>query len=125
MADEVKTQRKITSQYVQRYLGIAVIGEISDLTPANIHLISLKIAEESVSPKADTDKTQKETKDVTSVIIQGVISGNSNMLDSLLSQYVMKLENSPMLSQVSIQKNSIVTFKKSEVLHFILSAKIG
>jgi len=124
IADEVKMKRKIARQYAQRYLGMAVIGEVSDITPSNIHLISLKITEGKALPKAD-DKTPKETKEGTEVIIQGVISGTSNMLDSSLSQYVMKLENSPMLKQVAIQKNSIVTFKKNEVLHFILSAKIG
>ncbi len=124
VAGEVKMKRTIDRQYAQRYLGIAVIGEVSDITPSNINLISLKIAEGKASPKAD-DKTTKETKAGTEVIIQGVISGTGNMLDSLLSQYVMKLESSPMLNQVSIQKNSIVTFKKNEVLHFILSAKIG
>lgn len=124
VADEMKMKRKIDRQYVQRYLGMAVIGEISDLTAPDIHLISLKIAEGSVLPKTD-DKTSQETKAGTEVIIQGVISGATNMLDSLLSQYVMKLENSPMFNQVSIQKNTIVPFKKNEVLHFILSAKVG
>jgi Tfp pilus assembly PilM family ATPase len=124
VADEVKMKRKIDRQYVQRYLGMAVIGEVSDLTPPNINLISLKLSEGSALPKAD-DKTPQEIKAGTEIIIQGVISGASNMLDSFLSQYVMKLENSPILNQVSIQKNSIVTFKKNEVLHFILSAKIG
>ena len=122
-ADEVKTQRKITRQYAQRYLGLAAIGEVSDLTPQNIRLISFKITEGSVSPKANADKTPQETSD--GVTIEGVIFGDRNMLDSLLAQYVMKLENSPMLSQVSIQKNNVVTFKKSEVLQFTLSAKIG
>jgi Tfp pilus assembly PilM family ATPase len=125
VTDEIKMKRKIDRQYAQRYLGMAVIGEVSDLTPPNIHLISLKIAEGNASPKAD-DKTPKETNGGgTEIIIQGIISGTSNMLDSFLSQYVLKLENSPILNQVSIQKNSIVTFKKNEVLHFILNAKIG
>jgi hypothetical protein len=122
-ADEVKTQRKITRQYAQRYLGLAAIGEVSDLTPQNIRLISFKITEGSVSPKANADKTPQETSD--GVTIEGVIFGDRNMLDSLLAQYVMKLENSPMLSKVSIQKNNVVTFKKNEVLQFTLSAKIG
>jgi Tfp pilus assembly PilM family ATPase len=122
LAEEVKTKRKTDSQYAQRYLGIAAIGEVSDLTPQNIRLTSLKITEESASPKANADKT-KEAGD--GVIIEGVIFGDRSMLDSLLAQYVMKLENSPMLNKVSIQKNSIITFKKSEVLQFTLSAKIG
>lgn len=121
--NEVKTQTKITHQYAQRYLGVAAIGEVSDLTPQYIRLISFKITEGSVSPKATMDKTPKETSD--GVIIEGVIFGDRNMLDSLLAQYVMKLENSSMLSHVSIQKTSITTFKKSEVLQFTLNAKIG
>ena len=123
MADEVKKQKKMTRQYLQRYLGVAAIGEVSDLTPQNIHLINLKITEGSVLPKAAADKTPQETSD--GVTIEGVIFGDRNMLDSFLTQYVMKLENSPMFSKVSIQKNNVVTFKKSEVLQFTLSAKIG
>ena len=123
MADEVKKQKKMTRQYVQRYLGVAAIGEVSDLTPQNIHLINFKITEGSVLPKAAADKTPQEKSD--GVTIEGVIFGDRNMLDSLLTQYVMKLENSPMFSKVSIQKNNVVTFKKSEVLQFTLSAKIG
>ena len=123
LADEVKTQKKINHQYAQKYLGLAAIGEISDLTPQNISLISFKLTEGSVSPKAADDKTPKETSN--GVTIEGVVFGDRTMLDSILAQYVMKLGNSPMLSQVSIQKNNVVTFKKSEVLQFTLSAKIG
>jgi hypothetical protein len=123
LADEVKTQKKINHQYAQKYLGLAAIGEISDLTPQNISLISFKIVQRSVSPKNNANKTPQETSD--GVTIEGVIFGDRNMLDSLLAQYVMKLENSPILNQVSIQKNNIVTFKKNDVLQFTLSAKIG
>jgi len=123
IADEVKTKRKMTRQYVQKYLGVAAIGEVSDLTPQNISLISFKIMQRSISPGANANKTPQETGE--GVTIEGVIFGDRNMLDSLLAEYVMKLENSPILSQVSIQKNNIVTFKKSEVLQFTLSAKIG
>jgi hypothetical protein len=123
IAEEINTKKKIDSQYAQRYLGVAAIGEVSDLTPQNIRLISFKITEENVSLKATADKTPKETGD--GVTIEGVIFGDRNMLDSLLAQYVMKLENSPILNHVSIQKNSVATFKKSEVLQFTLNAKIG
>jgi hypothetical protein len=123
IADEVKTQKKINHQYAQKYLGLAAIGEISDLTPQNINLISFKLTEGSVSLKVADDKKPKETSD--GVTIEGVIFGDRNMLDSILAQYVMKLENSPVFSQVLIQKNSITTFNKNEVLQFTLSAKIG
>jgi hypothetical protein len=124
MADEVKTQKKISHQYVQRYLGVATIGEFAALTPENIRLINIKINTGGIGlAKINPDKTAKEISD--DIIVEGVIFGERDVLDSSLAQYVMKLGNSPMLRQISVQKSGIITFKKSEVLHFTLSAKLG
>jgi Tfp pilus assembly PilM family ATPase/cell division protein FtsL len=121
MAMEVAMKKQIGKTYAERYLIVAMIGEISDLTPANIRLINLKIA---ASPA--NDKGEKASKDVSdAIIIEGLISGQRATLDSSLTQYMMKLENSPMLRQIIVGKSSIVKFKKTEVLQFTLNAKIG
>ncbi len=125
LADEVKMQRKISREYAQRYLGMAVIGEITTLTPENIRLNNLKIimsVSSAVKDKADKAAKEEITEGIT---LEGVITGDRSMLDSYLAQYIMKLNNSPMLYQVSVYKNSIVNFKKNDVLHFTMSAKIG
>jgi hypothetical protein len=119
MADKAKMQNTIARQYAQRYLGLAAIGEVSDLTPSNVRLLSFKITEESVATKNEAGGAGD------GVAIEGIIFDKKDKLDSDLSQYVIKLENSPMFSKVSIQKNSIVTFQKGEVLNFALSAKTG
>jgi Tfp pilus assembly PilM family ATPase len=123
LMEEVKAKKQISRQYAQRHLGAATIGEISALTPDNIRLINLKISTGNNPPKENPDKAAKEISE--DVILEGVVSGDRNMLDSSLAQYVMKLENSPMLRQVSVQKSSVITIKKVEVLYFTLSAKIG
>jgi Tfp pilus assembly PilM family ATPase len=124
MADEVKTRKQISGQYARRYLGVATIGEFAALTPVNIRLVNIKINTGGVGlAKINPDKTAKETND--DIIVEGVIFGERDVLDSSLAQYVMKLGNSPMLRQVSVQQSGIITFKKSEVLHFTLSAKLG
>ena len=124
LMEEVKAKKQISHQYAQRHLGVATIGEISVLTPDNIRLTSLKINTGSSNPpKENPDKVAKEISE--DVILEGVVSGDHNMLDSSLAQYVVKLENSPILRQVSVQKSSVMTIKKVEVLYFTLSAKIG
>ena len=124
MAEEVKVKRRISHQYVQRYMGMATIGEFAALTPGNIRLINIKInAGGSGLAKVNPDTAAKEISD--DIVVEGIIFGERDMLDSLLSQYVKKLENSPMLHQISVHKSGIITFKKSEVLHFTLSAKFG
>jgi hypothetical protein len=121
--DKIKMQRKIAHQYAQKYWGIAAIGEVSEITPSNVRLISCKLREASSSPKTEADKTSKENMD--DVIIEGIIFDKKDMLESDLTQYVMKLENSPVFNKVSVQKQSTVNFDKKEVIHFVLSAKIG
>lgn len=124
MVSDVKKQRIVSRQYAQRYLGMAVIGEISDLTPENIRLNNLKIMTSAGS--AVKDKSDKKGKEVgEGITLEGIITGDRNMLDSHLAQYLIKLNNSPMLHQVSVYKNSIVSFKKNDVLQFTMSAKIG
>jgi hypothetical protein len=115
-------KRQISRVYAERYVNVAVIGEISDLTPANIRLINLKITA-TVPAKAKAEKAPKDAND--GIILEGLVSGERTKLDSSLAQYVMKLENSPMLRQITVGKSSIVKFRKSEVLQFTLNAKIG
>jgi len=116
-ADKARMQKIIIHQYAQKYLGLAAIGEVSDLTPPNVRLLSFKMTAGS--------STSKNEAPSDGIAIEGIILDTKDKLDSDLSQYVIKLENSPMFKQVSVQKNSIVTFKKDEVLNFILSAKTG
>jgi hypothetical protein len=122
-ADEIKIQKKNAHQYAQKYSGLAAIGEVSNLTPENVRLISFKLTEGSPVPKTDADKTATET--TANISIEGIISGNKDMLESDLTQYVVKLENSPLFNKISVQKKDMVTFNKGEGIHFILSVKIG
>lgn len=125
LANDVKMQRKISRQYAEKYMGMAVIGEISSLTPENIKLNNLKIKALATSTAiAKPDKTVKDEA-ADGIIMEGVVFGDRNMLDSYLAQYIMKLSNSPMFSRVSVYKNNIVNFRKSDVLQFTMSAKIG
>ena len=123
LMEAVNAQKLILRQYAQRHLGAATISEISALTPADIRLTSLKINAGSSQPKENPDKAAEEIS--ADVILEGVVSGDRNMRDSFLAQYVTKLESSPMLRQVAVQKSSVIAIKKGEVLYFTISAKIG
>jgi hypothetical protein len=121
LANEVKSKKQISRQYAERYMGMAVIGEITTITPDNIKLINLKIFSPQIKEKAEnTSKDERE-----GITLEGIIIGERNMLDSYLAQYVMKLGSSPILRQVTVQKSNIVNFKKGEVLQFYIDAGIG
>lgn len=122
LAEDLKLRHQINQQYSKKYKGVALVSELSFLTPANIRLINVRIA----IPAAGVQEQKKDAvqKDE-GVIIEGVVLGDRSTLDALLAQYVMKLENSPILQGAALQKSSIVNFKKKEILQFTINAKIG
>ena len=115
-------------EYSDRYLGMAVVSELSLLTPANVRLINLRAHVDIVpSGKGSVKDLKKETakEELKHVVIEGVVLGDRRTLESSLAGYIMKLEASPMFRQVSVQKNSIEPFKKTEVLYFVIDMQIG
>jgi Tfp pilus assembly PilM family ATPase len=130
LVEETKSRYQVTKQYSQKYKGMALISELSSLTPEDIRLTSVRIAAPSgqaPAPKKDApqvkETVQKEISD--GVSIEGVVLGERNALDALLAQYVMNLERSAVLQGVTVEKSSIVNFGKKEILHFKINAKIG
>jgi Tfp pilus assembly PilM family ATPase len=128
IAASAAKREKVYREYSDRYLGMAVISELSLLTPANIRLINLRAHVGTVpSGKGSAKESKKETtkEELKHVVIEGIVFGDRRTLESSLAGYLMKLEASPIFRQVSIQKNNIEPFKKSEVLYFVIDMQIG
>jgi Tfp pilus assembly PilM family ATPase len=119
-----KNEYQISQEYGDRYLGLAVISEISSLTPPNIRLLSLK-TNLGAPPSGKEPAKEPKKEELKNLIVEGVILGDRRSMESSLAGYVMKLEASPMFHRISIKKNSIEPFKKNEALHFIIDLKIG
>jgi len=95
---------------------MAVISEISELTPSNISLFS--IIAEFGRPFA-YNQEEKETKDKNKLLnIEGVIFGDRMKLETSLADYIVKLKSSPMFGRPVIKKRSFKFFEDKEVLQF-------
>ncbi|MGO9013728.1 MAG: pilus assembly protein PilM [Dissulfurispiraceae bacterium] len=101
-----------------RYVGMALIGELSSLTPESVSLTSLR-ADFAEKPKGNTLKSEHTS------VVEGIINGNENMLQTLLASYVMKLRSSPMFSEVNVSSSKIETSKQGSSLTFVLNLKLG
>jgi len=117
----------------ERYLSMAVISELSGLTPFHIQLLSVRAnlnealktkAAETTKNVSSTPVNHENSKTIRLLEIEGIINGERKILESLLAQYVMKLDASPLFGEISIQKNDIEPLGKTEILHFTLNAKI-
>jgi len=124
MVDGLKEQQQISKTYSERYLGMAVISELSSLTPKNIRLINLKadlggFASGQEPPKKDI-KTSGKNDVKRKLVIEGLVFGDRNTLESSLAGFIIRLKESPMFRKINIQKNGIEPFRKDDVLHFVI-----
>jgi len=126
MAQDMKLRNQHNQRYSQKYKGLALIGELSFLTPENVRLTQVRMAlPASGAAGLKTGEAGKDAVSKETLVLQGVVLGSRSALEAQLAQYVMKLENSPMLQGVVLQKSSVANFGKSEVLQFVINAKTG
>lgn len=120
MMGEAAGKSQESKRYLKRYMGVAVINEISSITPPNMKITGLK-----VDMAGAKDPKDKEGKSVETVSIDGIISGDIGSAKSALSAYLMKLDASLLLKEVVIQSSDYVSSKGEEGLHVTINMKIG
>ncbi len=128
LAAKVKAKSELSRVYADRYLGLALIGEIAAQTPAHIRFTDMKV---SLGPPPATDAAKgdaakKETPKGRGeeITLEGLILGERQVFETSLAAFTMALEASPFFKQVTIQKNSVEPHLKGETLHFILNMKV-
>jgi type IV pilus assembly protein PilM len=127
MLTKAREQQQLSKAYTQRYLSMAIISEISSLTPSSVRLLSLKAnllpaAQPQSQPAAAAAPKPGGGE---GFALEGIIFGDRKELEASLAGYVLKLDASPMFNGVSVQSSSMRSFKKGDVLHFVLDIKIG
>ena len=65
------------------------------------------------------------TGKIGAIILEGLILGERQTLETNLAGYMRDLDASPMFYQITIEKNVLVPYlRKQEALHFILNLKV-
>jgi Tfp pilus assembly PilM family ATPase len=128
VAAKTKEQRQMIKTYRNRYLGLAVMGELSILTPANIHLIKVQAnlgitPVQASEPGKDAAGGPPKIEETSGLDIEGLVWGSKDSLEAILAGYVSRLQTSPLFHKVSVEKSAFEPLKKTEVLHFIIRAK--
>lgn len=112
-----KTKRNIDTAeaFVAKYLMMAVISEITEITPSEIRLAS--ITADLSGPKGYS--SLKESQGQKKLLkIEGIILGDRLTFEASLAGYLVKLKNSPMFSRATINKKDYVLFEGQEVLRY-------
>jgi Tfp pilus assembly PilM family ATPase len=111
---KIEQDRKYVKEYSRRYMPLAVIGELSALTPSNIRLLNVTARMNS----AAVNSTGK--REGGRLLLEGIVSGDLYSLEDHLVGYILKLQSSPMFSQAKLNKSTIESTGSGEVLRFYL-----
>lgn len=118
MADSVKERQQNLKENSKRYLAVAVMSELSALTPTNVRLLSVKAGLGSLPE--DEGKGAEKT-----FVVDGIILGERQMLEASLVRYMMSLESSPIFSTPMVHQSALESwYGKGEVLHFTLELEL-
>jgi type IV pilus assembly protein PilM len=122
LVDETRANRRRIRNIGQKYFGVAVISELTHLTPPSVRLISIS-AKLGDAPKKGKKGGKKASRKKT-LVLDGIVRGDRLILESTLAGYLMELRNSPMFAQPKISKKSFERYKENDVLRFTAQLKL-
>ena len=117
LVDEAKSNNEAFKEYGRKYLVIAALSEIAELTPTNIRLLNIS-AQLEAPPGAQKENPEK------SIVIGGIILGDRMAMESILARYLLALKGSPIFDQPVISEKTSGFFNNNEVLQFTTILKL-
>jgi hypothetical protein len=123
LVDETQANRRQIRNIGQKYFGLAVISELTQLTPPNVRLLSISTTLGSppaakAGKKKGNNKGKKKGTGKKMLVLDGIVRGDRLILESTLAGYLMELKNSPMFDQPRISKKSFELYKEKDALRF-------
>ena len=109
---KTKQKRQGFEKIVRRYAPLALINELSQITPSNIRLIEIEGAFSN-----DGEKGAKN-----SFMVTGVIFTDPAGFETALTSYLLNLKNSPLFARPALKNKRREFYDNQEVLRF--SAKL-
>jgi Tfp pilus assembly PilM family ATPase len=123
--------------FASRNLASALLLDVTALTPENVKLYSISMdlgtpdeqpppvsgAEPKPGQAAPAKKPTRAGLDT--LTLEGYVTGDSQILESLLSAYLVRLRTSPLLGEPSVSKRSLESSSSAgDLLRFTLSCQV-
>ena len=111
LVEKSKNQKRGLQEFGNRFHSVAVLSEISNLTPSNVRLIT-------ISSRLNANPGEKESKTPKNLVLEGIILGERTTMEAVLAAYLLSLSDSPIFRRPIIKKKELGYFYDNEVLRF-------
>ena len=114
-AAEVRALQEQRRNAAQRYEGLALMSEITRLTPENISLLQVSAV---MGGFIETLK-----KDEYPLVLKGIVDGERTSLETSLTIYIARLDQSPLFTEVEVESTELVESSDGLGLTFTLNVQ--
>jgi Tfp pilus assembly PilM family ATPase len=132
---ELQTKRNYIRSYIIRNRAAGIIDQALALAPDGVTLGTITYEDGpplAVAKKpqpgqpAQDASAQKRSDNVSRVVLEGMVSGEARLFDSMLASYVVALEGSPLIEDVSVKKSDLEAMDGGATgLHFVLGLTLS
>ena len=114
MAADYLKRASVLRGYAQKFVPVAVLSELSAITPPNIRLLNVRLEMEG-----------SEANQTRFVVVEGFIKGDDISFETHLSSYLFRIRNSPLFGDTAIQNSKTVDFEsEGQVLRFVININL-
>jgi Tfp pilus assembly PilM family ATPase len=111
LVEKSKKQKRGLQEFGNRFHSVAVLAEISNLTPSNVRLIT-------ISSRLNANPGEKESNTPKNLVLEGIILGERTTMEAVLAAYLLSLSDSPVFRRPIIKEKELGYFYDNEVLRF-------
>lgn len=128
---ELRSKRESLRAFVSRNRAVGLFEQALALAPEGVALgsITSEFGPPSAPPKDGQAKPAPVPAAVETparVVLEGMITGDARLFDSMLASYVVALENSPLFSNASVKKSDLEALEGGATgLRFVIGLSLG
>lgn len=115
LVDQIRARTKKIEGTGSNFLGVAVLGEVANMTPPGVRLLGITTKLDPGGPPAPGAKPGGPKR---VLVMEGLIFGDRLNLETDLAGFMIALKNSPLFKQPTISQKSFETVDNQQALRF-------
>ncbi|WP_428565359.1 MAG: hypothetical protein ACP59X_04140 [Solidesulfovibrio sp. DCME] len=130
MTTDLRTRREALRKFASRNRAVGVFEQALALVPDGVTLGTLTFEDgpPSTAPKAAPKEAPagKKAENKGRLVLEGMISGDARLFDSMLASYVVALEGSALFEDVAVKKSELESLESGATgLRFVLGLTLS